>query len=335
MGIVLSKDYYYVLAVNVEPTEKDIYDELEELSDLISCDLFIGELGADYCISLLIGLTSSQHTKDNFLDIISDFFDKLPIRAFVGCSRSMKSIDQIPTALLEAHSSLYEARCSRNRIVLFENSPKEPNDVIFQLENIPHIVYQSLKKKQFFEVQTSLQQCLRLLNSSTHSTVFLRNFYNNMMLSLNKIAGELGTTISQEQNLAIIMSPSAESFIQAYSELVDWLYSFMLDKASKAANSAQEIIDFIHSNFCNYDMSLNLLKEKFGYNIPQLSVMIQDAIGVSFRSYVVSLRMERAKELLKTHLAVSEISNMVGYSSVSHFTKTFRTYFGDKPSQFR
>ena len=155
------------------------------------------------------------------------------------------------------------------------------------------------------------------------------------MLSLNKIAGELGTTISQEQNLAIIMSPSAESFIQAYSELVDWLYSFMLDKASKAANSAQEIIDFIHSNFCNYDMSLNLLKEKFGYNIPQLSVMIQDAIGVSFRSYVVSLRMERAKELLKTHLAVSEISNMVGYSSVSHFTKTFRTYFGDKPSQFR
>ncbi len=335
MGIVLSKDYYYVLAINVEPTEKDIYDELEELSDLISCDLFIGELGADHCISLLIGLTSSQHTKDNFLDIISDFFDKLPIRAFVGCSRSMKSIDQIPTALLEAHSSLYEARCSRNRIVLFENSPKEPNDVIFQLENIPHIVYQSLKKKQFFEVQTSLQQCLRLLNSSTHSTVFLRNFYNNMMLSLNKIAGELGTTISQEQNLAIIMSPSAESFIQAYSELVDWLYSFMLDKASKAANSAQEIIDFIHSNFCNYDMSLNLLKEKFGYNIPQLSVMIQDAIGVSFRSYVVSLRMERAKELLKTHLAVSEISNMVGYSSVSHFTKTFRTYFGDKPSQFR
>ena len=112
------------------------------------------------------------------------------------------------------------------------------------------------------------------------------------MLSLNKIAGELGTTISQEQNLAIIMSPSAESFIQAYSELVDWLYSFMLDKASKAANSAQEIIDFIHSNFCNYDMSLNLLKEKFGYNIHQ-------------------------------------------YSSVSHFTKTFRTYFGDKPSQFR
>lgn len=335
IGIILSKDYYYVLAVNVGPTEKNIYDELEKLKDLINCDLFIGELGADHCINLLIGLANSQLEKKQFLDMISDFFDKLSITTFVGCSESVDSIEQMSTALLQAHSSLYEARCSRKRIFIFENAKKNPDDILLQLENMPHVIYISLKNKQFLEAQVDLQQCLNLLNSSTHSTVFLRYFYDNMMLSLNKITRELGTELSQEQNLAIIMSPSVENFIQTCSELIDWLHSFVLNKSSKAANSAQEIIDFIQLNYCNYDMSLNLIKERFGYNIPQLSVMIKDTIGISFRSYIVSLRMEKARELLKTHHTVSEISDMVGYSSVSHFTKTFRIYFGDKPSQFR
>jgi AraC-like DNA-binding protein len=34
-------------------------------------------------------------------------------------------------------------------------------------------------------------------------------------------------------------------------------------------------------------------------------------------------------------MTIAEISETVGYGSVSHFIKTFRSYFGNKPSFFR
>ena len=58
--------------------------------------------------------------------------------------------------------------------------------------------------------------------------------------------------------------------------------------------------------------------------------------GISPVRYLLKVRMERACELLsKTELSVYEISLSTGYTDTSHFSGTFKKYFGESPTQYR
>lgn len=58
--------------------------------------------------------------------------------------------------------------------------------------------------------------------------------------------------------------------------------------------------------------------------------------GLSVNTYIWSLRMERAKDLLAhTDLPVSEVANAVGVGDYSYFTKVFRKMHKLTPNQFR
>lgn len=62
----------------------------------------------------------------------------------------------------------------------------------------------------------------------------------------------------------------------------------------------------------------------------------KEAIGRSYVDYCNSLRVRRAEELLKTtKISVTNISQMLGFGSVSYFNRIFRTYTGSTPMQYR
>lgn len=59
-------------------------------------------------------------------------------------------------------------------------------------------------------------------------------------------------------------------------------------------------------------------------------------IGISTMSYVTRLRMETAQLLLNTSdLSVQEISCVVGYRQLPHFSRTFHSHTGKTPLRFR
>ncbi len=59
--------------------------------------------------------------------------------------------------------------------------------------------------------------------------------------------------------------------------------------------------------------------------------------GLTFRDFVVRVRVERAAELMRQspHLSVTEAAFVVGFNDVSHFSRMFRRQLGVLPSQFR
>jgi len=59
-------------------------------------------------------------------------------------------------------------------------------------------------------------------------------------------------------------------------------------------------------------------------------------INVSFAQYVKSLKLRKAKDLLKTtFLNVKEIMATVGINDLSHFVRDFKKAFGVTPSEYR
>lgn len=67
-----------------------------------------------------------------------------------------------------------------------------------------------------------------------------------------------------------------------------------------------------------------------------LSKYFKKKTGENFSDYLIRVKMEKAKEfLMDVNNRTYTISEMVGYSNVKNFTRTFRKYVGKSPREFR
>ena len=66
------------------------------------------------------------------------------------------------------------------------------------------------------------------------------------------------------------------------------------------------------------------------------SILFKNEVGQGFNSYQQNVRMERAKELLKTtQMRVGDVAREVGYADLKYFTKLFVKSVGVKPMEYR
>ncbi|HJP51415.1 MAG TPA: GlxA family transcriptional regulator [Pseudomonadales bacterium] len=73
-----------------------------------------------------------------------------------------------------------------------------------------------------------------------------------------------------------------------------------------------------------------------GLSRRQLQRLFQQYLGCTPTRYYQQLRLQRARELLKqTNKSLIEISQLTGFVSTSHFSKSYRKYFGHSPSMER
>lgn len=67
-----------------------------------------------------------------------------------------------------------------------------------------------------------------------------------------------------------------------------------------------------------------------------LSHLFRQGLSVTFTDYLSSVRIDAAKELLKsTNLTVTEIAGKVGYEDLNYFIRTFKKTVGMSPGQYR
>lgn len=67
-----------------------------------------------------------------------------------------------------------------------------------------------------------------------------------------------------------------------------------------------------------------------------LGTIFKTAMGISFRAYLRSVRIVRAREMLQDHsLNLSEIARAVGYADLNYFSEAFLAEVGIRPSEYR
>lgn len=85
----------------------------------------------------------------------------------------------------------------------------------------------------------------------------------------------------------------------------------------------------------NRPVSIEELARETGYHRAYLSRMFKKATGWSPAQYVLKLRMERAAQLLREPLSVTQIAASVGFSDPLYFSKQFKKWHGHSPSELR
>ena len=84
------------------------------------------------------------------------------------------------------------------------------------------------------------------------------------------------------------------------------------------------------------DLSLKQLAEEVYLNPTYLGRIFKEYTGVSFSSYLIELRLEKAKLLLADPtLKIYEVSERVGYNDQAHFTHVFKKFVGMTPQEYK
>jgi YesN/AraC family two-component response regulator len=83
-------------------------------------------------------------------------------------------------------------------------------------------------------------------------------------------------------------------------------------------------------------ISLSALARQVGMSKYHLSHRFREVLGVTFRDYLLRVRLERAKALLATgHVSITEVAQNVGFGDLPRFDKVFKRYTGVTPSVYR
>ena len=97
----------------------------------------------------------------------------------------------------------------------------------------------------------------------------------------------------------------------------------------------QQAIDYVDKNIADEHYSVEQLSNDLCMSRMTLYRKIQSATGQKPTEFIRTIRMRRAAELLREgRLTITEISYATGFSSVSYFSRCFRTMYGVAPTQF-
>ncbi|WP_308639945.1 response regulator [Paenibacillus silvisoli] len=86
----------------------------------------------------------------------------------------------------------------------------------------------------------------------------------------------------------------------------------------------------------NEELSLEKVASVVFLNPIYFSQLFKQRTGQGYKDYVISLRIEQAKELLQqSGLKLAEIAERIGYADVRHFTQVFRRKMNVTPTEYR
>lgn len=93
---------------------------------------------------------------------------------------------------------------------------------------------------------------------------------------------------------------------------------------------------YMADHYEDADLSLSQVAEYVELNEKYFTNRFTKETGETFSSYLTALRMQKAKELLRTtSFKVYEISEMVGYHNVEHFNRVFKKMNKVTPASYR
>lgn len=286
-------------------------------------------------IMLLFELEEKEKTK--YAALTSSFFRQLNDEGLL-ISTGQKSV---PLSEL----SFLKAECLRGFERYFFDLPYTGNAKMWEEQEEEYIlnaVIASLAEYDYAEAIKHLAQLFAYYNCCRPPVAHLRKtlfngIYRLMEQNSNYIPIVSQSSLTDYDILAQIETSSSLKELQAsmlatlnyyVKEAVDSLNNkedFMIKKAK----------DYIHKNYMDV-ITLNDVAACIYLNPNYFSTLFRTKTGITFRQYLRSFRIQKAKELLRHgDLKIYEIANAVGYPEPAHFVRAFKEVEGISPTEYK
>jgi AraC-like DNA-binding protein len=95
-----------------------------------------------------------------------------------------------------------------------------------------------------------------------------------------------------------------------------------------------EILLYINEHLY-HSFNVEQLCDHFGMSRSSLQTLFNANLGIAPKQFITEAKLSKSKDLIATkNHSVSEISKMLGYSSIHYFSKVFKSEYGQTPAEY-
>lgn len=212
-------------------------------------------------------------------------------------------------------------RVDSGTCVLFK--PDVPQLISFSAEGAPTIFYAHFTGNAFAEMVESMKfdsvTLCKVYDCTAFEILFNRLVKN--FLPLKAFSGR--KPIYAPKVIGLLM------------ELLEFLSPAKAERAKPQQDAITAALLYINEHF-REEVNLEKYAEIAHLSLGRFSHLFTKKAGVSPYKYVLSLRIEEAKELLMySSMSVSEVAASIGIEESSYFSRIFRKCTGYSPTEYR
>ena len=172
------------------------------------------------------------------------------------------------------------------------------------------------------------------------SLVFRNYVILNVRFSVLSFLKSLGcdTEEMEPENTEEILAESGKNIESAITYAKKMISQAITIRDQNSGNKNRSIlktaVDFIDEHYMDEDISLNTAANVANVSSNHFSALFSQNMGQTFIEYLTTLRMNKAKELLRcTGMRSSEIAGEVGYKDAHYFSYLFKKTQGMTPER--
>ncbi len=288
----------------------------------------------------------STAKKDDIRRIMRDCMNQLdaqkslfaPIVFSISLGRSVKSAPEIRDSLTESRMILKE-RIVEGTGHLLETMP---DSSFIHEENL----LEKYRRSIVHAVEAlSMDEATEAVNKMQQNVIKSKKACGYEILELVLSAGDFFALQLELKDRQMILEKYHKSCEQCSSiyMLFDCLREFQTsfietlieERDNDALRPIRQSKQYIQNHY-HEQITLEEVSNEVGLSAGYFSVLFKKETGEGFAKFLISVRIEQAKILLReTNLSISEICKKVGYNDQKHFVSTFEKASGVKPGTYR
>lgn len=122
-------------------------------------------------------------------------------------------------------------------------------------------------------------------------------------------------------------------------KLKKWGFQLLEDKNASLVSSIKQLVHEVYSGEFDFPYHFrfsDLVSARLGKSYDTISSVFSASESTTLEKYIIDYRLQKVKELLVySGKSLSEIAFMLGFSSVAHLSRQFKSYTGLNPSYFK
>ncbi|MCE5168332.1 AraC family transcriptional regulator [Paenibacillus profundus] len=277
-------------------------------------------------------------------DLLHAIETYLQLTVTLSVSYSLQGLGGLPDAYKQAEQA------SRYRFVLHEDQAIFIHELdpamSIQLEDIAESTYKIVDSLKASKLEPAQTEFIHLMEGLKEGAVFsvdsVHGFFSQLLGSILRCMQQHHSMEFkpelQRLLLSILSAQQTLGDVEAFflKEVFQRLKVALDEQAHpKHTELIQRIVTYIHEHY-DQDISLQQCADAIGLNTFQVSRLFKKHTGRNFVDYVITYRIDRAKDmLLHTDLRIQDIAEKLRYTSVQNFIRTFKKTTGTTPGQYR
>jgi len=271
--------------------------------------------------------------------IRAELYEQLDLATTAAIGEPVDALCQLNRSYLSAHQAL-RSRATLGRYNTYDAFDRREEARLYPFDKSKELLSR-LKQGSAAELEEGVVRFFETLRSAGILSVEnLRVLTIDLLNGAIKLLTEAGKADPARADEAYRRAFSAQSLDDCRDIVLEQLTEAHRLIEEARASCGNQLIEgacaYIAGHYADQGMSLNAAAAHVFVSPTYLSILFKKKLGVTFIDYLINLRLEKAKELLRdTAKRTYEVAAETGYGDPQYFSVCFKKFTGLTPTEYR